>query len=128
MEIEHYFEACASCPADGVVEDGDLALDVRVVRDGGHGPVADGDAHVIHARLRYGVEVGLGDPGVPVVGEAAECFIFAQSCAVGVFVDSGVGSCLEDGGCDPWFENKPATEVHAADFLVVVVEGECPSL
>ena len=77
VEVEHYFEACAASPADGVVEDGHLALDVRVVWEGGYGPVADGDADVVHTRCGNGVEVGLGDPGVPVVGEAAERFIFA---------------------------------------------------
>ena len=128
VEVEHYFEACASGPADGVVEDGDLALDVGVVCKGGYGPVADGDADVVHARFRDVVEVGLGDPGVPVLGEAAECFIFAQSCTIGVFVDGGIGSCFEDGGCNPGFENEPAAEIHTADFLIVVVEGECPSL
>lgn len=110
VQVDHDFEAGASGPADGVVEDGELALHVRVAVEGGDGPVADGDADVVQAGGGDLVEVVLGDPGVPVVGETRGRFVFSESGGVGVLVDDGLGfsPVAEDGRRDPWLQDEPA--------------------
>lgn len=67
VEVEHDFETCAAGPADGLIEDFQLALDVGVTLQWCHSPIADGDADVVEADFSDLVEVVLGDPCVPVV-------------------------------------------------------------
>ena len=48
------------------------------------------------------------------------CSIGAEDIAETPFIDDAL-SCwvaLEDGWCDPWFQNEPAADVDASDLLV----------
>ena len=67
VEIEHDLETCASGPADGLIEDFQLALDIRVTLQWCHSPVSDGDANMVQTNFRNLVEVVLGDPRVPMI-------------------------------------------------------------
>ena len=109
VEVDHDFESSATRPADGLVENGDLALDVRVAIERGNGPVADGNADMVETSRCNSIEVVLGDPCVPVVGEAGQSFVFAKCSRVGVFIHNGcaVRPFGKEGRLDPWFKNKP---------------------
>ena len=67
VEIEHYLETCASGPADGLIKDFQLALDIGVTLQWCHSPIADGDANVVQTDFSNLVEVVLGDPCVPMI-------------------------------------------------------------
>ena len=70
-------------------------------------------------------KVIFSDPGVPVARQSSRCSVFAEGLSVGVLIDDGHarGPGLKDGGSDPWLEHEPATQVHATDFVILVVEG-----
>ena len=77
----------------------------------------------------YVLEVLFDYPSVPVVRKAGLSFCLAEVLGIGVLVHdhtggSGVGPVVEDGGCDPWLEDKPSAEVDSTDFIVVVVESD----
>ena len=70
-------------------------------------------------------EVIFSNPGVPMVRQSRRCSVFAESLRVGVLVDDchACGPWLKDGRSDPWLKHEPAAEIHATDFVVLVVEG-----
>ena len=70
VEIDHYFETGTSGPANCLVEDGKLALHIWVTIQGRDSPVTDWDADMVQASCCDLVEVGLGNPGVPVISKA----------------------------------------------------------
>ena len=67
VEVEHDLETCASGPADGLIKDFQLTLDIRVTLQWCHGPISDGDANMVQTNLSNLVEVVLGDPCVPMI-------------------------------------------------------------
>lgn len=72
------------------------------------------------------IEVLLGDPAVPVRGEARTSFRLAESLGVCVLInDVFVARGLEDGGCDPWLQHEPAAEVDTLDLLGAIGELGC---
>lgn len=125
MKIKHDFEACTSGPANSLIQNRQLALDIRVTIQRRYGPVANGNSDMVQARGRDSVEVALGDPRVPVVGQTRRCFGLAEGLRVRIFVDDrlGVGPFTEDGRRDPRLEDEPASQIHASHFIVVVIEG-----
>ena len=125
MKIEQYLEIGISSPADGLIQDIQLPLDVGVAIQGCNGPVPDRDTNMVEAIVANFGEVIFGDPGVPVVLQSGRCSGLAEGLSVRVLVDDGVarGPWLEDGGCDPWLEDEPAAQVDATDLVVLVVEG-----
>ena len=110
VEVDHDLESSATRPADGLIENGDLTLDVRVAIERSNGPVADGNTDMVETSRRNSIEVVLGDPCVPVVGKAGQSFVFAQCCGVGIFIHNGCGvrPVGKDGWRDPWFKDKPS--------------------
>ena len=67
VEIEHDLETCASGPADGLIEDFQLTLDVGVTLQWCDSPISDGDANMVQTNLSNLVEVVLGNPRVPMI-------------------------------------------------------------
>lgn len=80
---------------------------------------------MIEAILANLGEVIFSDPGVPVVRQSGGCSVFAESLRIGVLVDDchARGPRLKNGGSDPWLEDEPTSQVHATNFVVVIVEG-----
>lgn len=126
MQIKHNLQPGIPRPHNRVVQEWQLALDIRVSLQRIQRPVPDGYAHMIESIRRDLLEIRLGDPRVPVVRQPRGCLGLAQRLSVGIFIDDGVifGPFGEDRGRDPWFENEPASEVDAADYVVLVVKGE----
>ena len=71
------------------------------------------------------VEVVLGDPGLPMVGQTFGRFGLAESLGVGILIDNGclICSLAKDARCDPGFKDEPAAQVDAAHLVVLVIEG-----
>ena len=84
-------------------------MHVRVAIERRNGPVAEGNADVVETSRCNSIEVVLGDPCIPVVGEPGQSFVFAKCCSVGIFIHNGcaVGPVGEDRRRDPGFKNKP---------------------
>lgn len=125
MKIQQDFEPSTSSPADSLVQDVQLSLDIWVAIQRGNSPVSDGNADMIEAILADLGEVVFSDPGIPMVHQRGRRSVLAEGLSVGVLVDDchARGPWLKDGGSDPWLENEPAAQVHATDYVVVVVEG-----
>lgn len=125
MKIEQDLDIGISSPADSLIEDVQLPLDVWVAIQGSNGPVSDWDSNVIEAILANLAEVVFGDPGVPVILQSTRRSVLAKRLSVRVLVDNSLarGPFLEDGGCNPWLEDEPAAQVDATDLVVLVVEG-----
>ena len=87
MEIKQNLEIGISSPADCLIQDIQLPLDVRVAIQRCDGPVADWDSNMIQAILANLLEVVLGDPGVPVVLESGRRTVLAEGLSVSVLVD-----------------------------------------
>ena len=70
-------------------------------------------------------EVILRDPGVPMVRQSGRCSVFTERLRVGVLVDDchACGPWLKYGRSDPRLKDEPAAQIHATDFVVLVVEG-----
>ena len=130
VEVDHDLQPSSARPADGIVENRDLTLYVRVAIERGNGPVAEGNADVVETCGRNSIEVVLGDPCVPVVGEAGQSFVFAERCRIGIFIHNGcaVGPVGEDRRRDPGFKNKPPPEIDTANLYIVIVEGESSAM
>ena len=125
MKVEQDLEVRVSRPADSLIQDIQLSLDVRLTVQRCNGPVADRNSNMIQAIVADLSEVVFGDPGVPVVLEGRRGSVLAEGLSVSVLVNDCVtcGPFLKDGGCDPWLEDKPAAQVDATDLVVLVVEG-----
>lgn len=80
---------------------------------------------MIEAILANLGEVVFGDPGVPVILQSGRRSVLAKGLSVSVLVDNSLarGPFLKDGGCNPWLEDEPATQVDTTDLVVLVVEG-----
>lgn len=80
---------------------------------------------MVQARSRNSVEVGLGNPRIPVVGQTRRSFGLAKGLRVRIFVDDsmGVRPFAEDGRRDPRLEDEPASQIHATHFVVIIIEG-----
>ena len=65
VKIEHNLETCASGPADGLIEDIQLALNIRVTLQRCHSPISDRDSNMVQTNLSNLIEVVLSDPRVP---------------------------------------------------------------
>ena len=55
------------------------------------------------------VEVTFSDERIPVISKAGKGLVFTERLGVGPFAPGclAVGPFLEDGGCNPWLEDKP---------------------
>jgi hypothetical protein len=80
---------------------------------------------MVQARGRNSIEVGLGDPRIPVVGQTRRCFGLAEGFRVRIFVDDslGVRPFAEDGRRNPRLEDEPASQIYASHFVVIIIEG-----
>ena len=67
VKIEHDLETSTSGPADGLIEDFQLALDIGVTLQWCHSPISDWDANMVETNMSNLVEVVLSDPRVPVI-------------------------------------------------------------
>ena len=125
MEIEQDLEIGISSPADSLIQDIQLPLDVGVAIQGCNGPVPDGDSNMVQAVLADLLEVIFGDPGVPMVLESRRRTVLAEGLSVSILVDDchARGPSLKDGWSDPWLKDEPAAQVDATDLVVLIVEG-----
>ena len=119
MEVELNFQAGTAGPLDGLVEVGELTLDVRILVTRSESPVADRDADVCQTCTGNRAEVGRGDPGAPVGVEVARCLLLAEGLCVGVLVDDAA-ALREERGSDPWLEDEPAAKIDATDLVVAI--------
>ena len=87
MEIEQDLEIGISSPADRLIQDVQLPLDVGLAIQGCNGPVPDGDSNMVQAVLGDLLEVTLGDPGVPMVLESRRRTVLAEGLSVSILVD-----------------------------------------
>ena len=125
VKVEQDLEVRVSGPANSLIQDIQLSLDVGLTIQRRNGPVADWNSNMVKAIVANLSEVVFGDPGVPVVLEGRRGSVLAEGLSVSVLVDDCVtcGPFLKDGGCDPWLEDEPAAQVDATDLVVLVVEG-----
>ena len=121
MEIEQDFNASTPCPCDCLVQDRQLPLYIRITVQRCNGPIANGYADMIQSRACDLIEVVLCDPRVPVVLQIRLGLALAKGLCISIFIDH-VTAQREDGRGNPWLKDKPAAEVHAADFIIAVVE------
>ena len=77
---------------------------------------------MVHARAGDRVEVVLGDPRLPVVGERRLRLFLPERFRVRVLVHHAVAQG-ENRRRDPRLEDEPAAQVDATDLVVTVVEG-----
>lgn len=125
MKIKQDSEVSVSSPGNSLVQDIQLSLDVWVSIYWCGSPVSNGNSNVVQAILGNLGEVIFGDPGFPMLRQSGGRSVFAECLRVGVLVDDchARSPWLKDGRSDPWFEDEPAAQVYASDFVAVVVEG-----
>lgn len=128
MEVNEDLNTVSAGPGDGLIKQAQLSLHVWLSVQGSDGPVANRNPHMVQAGGSDLSKVVLGDPAVPMGGQPAQCLIFPKDWSQGVFINSTIACLLEDRGCDPRFQHKPATKVHSADLLIVVVERSMPEI
>lgn len=110
VQIEQNFEVSTSSPADSLIQDIQLSLDVRITVKRCNSPITDGNTNMVQAVPTDLVEVVLSDPSVPMIRESRICSVFAEGLRVSVLVDDSLaaGPWLKDGGGNPWLEDEPA--------------------
>ena len=124
MQVKQDFQTGGPSPGDSLIQDRQLSLDIWVARKRSDSPITDWNPHMIQSCGSYLIEVVLSDPCIPVLGKPRGCLVWSQRLRVGVLIDDSVagGPLGEDGRSDPWFEDKPTTQVYAVHFVVVVIK------
>lgn len=96
MQVYNDLEAGIPSPFNGVVEVFQLTVHVGFTLEGGHGPVAHGDADVVQTRRGHFVEVVGPDEIRPVVGETVLGLILTQHLSQSPFVDGSFSGGIKD--------------------------------
>lgn len=123
MQINDDFDANLSRPLNTFVEISRSTADVRRTR-GVKGPETNWDSHNIEAAVLDFLEVFERDPRVPMRLEhfvqrplRADCISERLAECPLVYYACRWTKTLEDGRSNPWFEDEPASQVDASDFL-----------
>ena len=124
VQVKHDLQVVVPRPANSLIKDRQLPLNVWVARQWRQSPVSDGNPHVVESSIGDLPEVVGSNPRVPVLSKTVRCFLWPKCLAVCELVDDGLtaGPFIEDGRRDPWLQDKPATKVDAVHLVVVVVE------
>lgn len=87
MQIDHNHQTGCLRPVKSLTEHIVRSLDIRVARVGNHTPVPKGNAHEVETGIGDSCEVGLCNPGIPVVAQLVVGFRWAQSLTESPLVD-----------------------------------------
>ena len=126
MKIEHDLQSSIRSPADCLIQNIKLTLNIWIVVKKGECPISNRYADVVESHIRNLLEIALGDPRIPMRRESVESFVFAQSRAhrVLVFDLLVVRPIAEHRRSNPGFQDEPPTEVHTANLVVGVIKGK----
>ncbi len=125
MQIKQDLEISISSPANSLVQDIQLSLDIWIAIQWCKRPVPDRDPDMVEAILANLIKIVFSDPGVPVILQSCRCSILAEGLRVSVLVNDCLTRSpgLEDGWSNPRLKDEPAAQVDTTNFVVLVVEG-----
>ena len=122
MQIDDHIETSRLSPVNGLVEEFQLSIDVRLSVIWRNSPVTNGNSDVSQSRSSYLVEVILADKAAPMLRQSVPCLGLAQDVRQCPLVDSTVSHFIKERRGDPWLYHKPTAKVNTANFVAVVVK------
>lgn len=120
VQIDHDLQAGTRRPVKSLTKLVVSSLDKWLAVDRNNTPISNWNSHVVQARTSHLVEVGLGNPRVPVVLQFRLRSIFTKLLCQSILVHRAIA--LKHAGSDPGFEDKPTTGIDSADLLAIVVK------
>lgn len=122
MQVDNNLEASSLGPADCLVKERKLAVDIWLSLERDNSPVANRNTDEVQSCLSYLLKVGLSDKAAPVLNQLALGRFLAKGCAKRPLVDSRVPNSIKERRSDPRLKHEPATEVYTAYFLAAVAQ------
>jgi hypothetical protein len=130
MKVEHNLQSRIPCPANSLVENWKLSLNVWISIKRSYSPVTYGNSNVIQTDRSYLLEVCLCDPCIPVLFQLILSSSLSQCLCEGVLVHDSTTVCprCEEGRRNPRLKDEPTSKIDTTHLVIVVVEAQSASV